>query len=164
LSRPVFYKNWVDWPEANRWDGGFPAVYHQREPFQPDRVLAALNAYLKPYGSGRYFPEMRSYRADVAARMHDWNRALDLTVAQANDAAHPELYEDAARRLADIFAQLANEEHRAALLAAIKSRPDAVKMLAGFLTLDRNDHPLLYLKQYLADQLGFDLSAAPTEG
>ena len=162
LSRPVFYKNWAAWPEADRWDGEFPALFHQREPFQPERVLAALNGYLKPYGSGRYFPEVRNYRADVAARMRDWNRALDLTVAQATDAAHPELYEDAARRLAEIFAQLANEENRAALLSAIKSRPDAVKMLAGFLTIDRDDHPLLYLKQYLADQLGFEIPAAST--
>jgi hypothetical protein len=74
------------------------------------------------------------------------------------------LYDDAARRLAEIFAQLANEETRSPLMAALKSRPAAVKMLAGYLTLDRNDHPLLYLKQYLADQLGFDLSAAPAEG
>jgi hypothetical protein len=30
-------------------------------------------------------------------------------------------------------------------------------MLAGFLAYDRDDHPLLYLKQFLVDQLGLTL-------
>ena len=59
LSRPVFYKNWQSWPQSDRWEGGYPYVFHQREPFQAERVLTALNGYLRPYGQGRYFPELR---------------------------------------------------------------------------------------------------------
>ena len=162
LSRPVFYKQWADWPESDRWEGSFPARYHEREKFESARVLEALNEYLRAYPKGRYFPEIRGYRAEVAARLKDWPRALDLQLAGLEDEPHPDLQPAAAKGLGLIFSQLANDEDRAPLLEEIKKRPGATKALLAFLKIKRHDHPLLYLKKYLAAQIGAELE--PAEG
>ena len=157
LSKPVFQKQWTAWPAVNRWEGGFPELFHQREPFNPKRVLGALNAYLEKYGKGTYFADVRMPRADVAVRMMDWERALDLTTAQLEDEDHSSLHPEAAKVLGQVFAQLAEETQRTRILGAVKSRPRVRRALANYLNIERHDHPLLYLKQYLADQLGVEL-------
>lgn len=154
LSRPVFYKKWADWPEADRWEGAFPPRFHQREKFEAKRVLGALNDYLQPFGKGRYFSELRSYRAAVATRLRDWDRALDLTLAQLSDAAHPELRDEGLRQLANIFARLSDDGDRSSLLTSIKQREAAKKALGAYLENTRPDHPLAYLKKFVADQIG----------
>ncbi len=88
-------------------------------------------------------------------RMHDWGPALDLTLAQLADKSKPDLQPEAALRLANIFADLAQAEYRADLIAAIRSRPQALLRLKAFLEKGPTDrsHPLRYLASYLNDQL-----------
>jgi hypothetical protein len=88
-------------------------------------------------------------------RMHDWGPALDMTLAQLDDKTKRDLQPEAAVRLANIFADLAQAEYRADLIAAIRSRPRAQLRLKAFLEKGPNDrtHPLRYLASYLNDQL-----------
>ena len=135
---------------------------YQREPFDPKRVLGALDNYDREFPQGRYGAEVRNLRAMTLWRMHDWPAALDLTLAQLADATKPELQPEAGVRLANIFAALEDAESRADLLAAIRSRPAAIPLLKKFLdasTADRT-HPLRYLTSYLTDQLNLKAVAS----
>jgi TolA-binding protein len=127
----------------------------QREPFDPKRVLGALDNYDREFPKGRYAAEVRNLRAMTLWRMHDWPAALDLTLAQLAETTKPELQPEAAVRLANIFAALEDAQFRAELLAAIRSRPAAVPLLKKFLEASSADrsHPLRYLTSYLNDQL-----------
>ena len=128
---------------------------HQREAFDPKRVLGALDDYDREFPNGRYAADVRNLRAMTLWRTHDWAQALDLTVAQLDDKSKPDLQPEAALRLANIFAELAQAEFRADLIDAIRTRPAAMAHLKSFLAkapLDR-DHPLRYLVSYLSDQL-----------
>jgi hypothetical protein len=128
---------------------------YQREPFDPKRVLGALDNYDREFPKGRYAAEIRNLRAMTLWRMHDWPAALDLTLAQLADTTKPELQPEAAVRLANIFAALEDAQSRADLLAAIRSRPSAIPLLKKFLEKSTEDrtHPLRYLVSYLNDQL-----------
>ncbi|MEY2565170.1 MAG: hypothetical protein QOH88_3363 [Verrucomicrobiota bacterium] len=128
---------------------------YQREPFDPKRVLAALDEYDREFPNGRYAAENRNLRAMTLWRMHDWSRALELTLVQLNDKAKPDLHWEAAVRLANIFADLSNAEFRADILDAIRSKPAAALRLKSFLAKVSTDrtHPLRYLVSYLNDQL-----------
>jgi hypothetical protein len=88
-------------------------------------------------------------------RMHEWGQALDMTLAQLDDKSKLDLQPEAAVRLANIFADLAQAESRADLLDAIRSRPSAMLRLKEFLAKAPADraHPLRYLVSYLSDQL-----------
>jgi hypothetical protein len=152
-SKPVFYPMWTAWPQADRWEGRLPPLFHQREPFNSKRVLAGLNDYFKPYGSGRYFADLRLCRADVAIRLKDWPRSVELLVAQINDENHPELDRDALKLFAILFAQLTNDEERAPLLREIKKYEQAKSLLTAYLKIEGPDNPLRYLNKYLADQI-----------
>lgn len=128
---------------------------HQREAFDPKRVLGALDEYDREFPHGRYAADVRNLRAMTLWRMHDWPQALDLTLAQLDDKSKPDLQPEAALRLANIFAQLAEAEYRADLLDAIRARPAAMSQLKVFLAKAPEDrsHPLRYLGSYLSDQL-----------
>lgn len=129
----------------------------QQEPFKAERVRASLEAYEREFPNGKYAAEIRSLRAAFAWRTHDWPAALDLTVAQLDDAAHLDLRPEAAARLASIFAQLADAKNRADIIDALRSRRRAILRLRAFLAkagLYRS-HPLRYLGDYLGDRLGF---------
>ena len=71
------------------------------------------------------------------------------------DKSKSDLQPEAALRLANIFAELAQAEYRADLIAAIRARPPALLRLKAFLEKGPNDrgHPLRYLASYLNDQL-----------
>ena len=128
---------------------------HQREAFDPKRVLGALDEYEREFPSGRYAAEVRNLRAMTLWRMHDWAKALDLTLAQLDDKSKPDLQPEAGLRLANIFADLAQAEYRADIVDAIRTRPKAMSQLKVFLAKGPADraHPLRYLGSYLGDQL-----------
>jgi hypothetical protein len=134
----------------------------QRQQFDPKRVLGALDDYDREFPKGRYAAEVRNLRAMTFWRMHEWARALDLTLAQFTDTTKPELIPEAALRLANIFAALEDAESRADLLAAIKARPAAIPLLKKFLDASSSDrtHPLRYLASYLNDQLNLKAVAS----
>jgi TolA-binding protein len=135
---------------------------YQREPFDPKRVLGALDDYDRAFPKGRYAAEVRNLRAMTLWRMHDWAGALDLTLTQFADTTKPELIPEASLRLANIFAALEEAESRADLLAAIKARPAAIPLLKKFLDASGSDrtHPLRYLVSYLNDQLNLKAVAS----
>ncbi|HEX4632073.1 MAG TPA: hypothetical protein VH188_14030 [Chthoniobacterales bacterium] len=135
---------------------------YQREPFDPKRVLGALDNYDREFPKGRYAAEVRNLRAMTLWQMHDWPAALDLTLAQLADTTKPELQPEAGLRLANIFAALADAQFRADLLAAIRSRPAAIPLLKKFLDKSSEDrtHPLRYLVSYLNDQLNLKTIAS----
>ena len=82
-------------------------------------------------------------------------------MAQLNDASKRDLQPEASVRLANIFAELEQAEHRADVLEAVRARPAAVGYLKSFLARASNDreHPLRYLQAYLTDQLNLNAVA-----
>lgn len=157
LSRPFVCQVAVDVPGSAPGEENYDMVQKsfQREAFDPKRVLGALDNYDREFPRGRYAAENRNLRAMTLWRMHDWGRALDMTLAQLDDKTKPDLQPEAAVRLANIFADLAKAEHRADLIAAIRSRPRAQLRLKEFLEKGPTDrsHPLRYLASFLNDQL-----------
>lgn len=126
-----------------------------REKFDPARAAEPLDGYDREFPGGQYAADIRDYRASVARLKGDWSLAIDLTLDQVDDASHPDLQPEAAVRLANLFAELADQEHRADMLATIRSRPRAIERLRQYLTTTwtKRDHPLRYLGAYLSDQL-----------
>jgi TolA-binding protein len=135
---------------------------YQQEAFEPKRVLAPLDEYDREFPHGRYAAENRNLRAMTLWRMHEWGQALDMTIAQLEDGSKPDLQPEAAVRLANIFADLAQAEYRADLIAAIRSRPPAALRLKAFLEKGPKDraHPLRYLVSFLNDQLKLNAVAS----
>jgi TolA-binding protein len=157
LSRPFVCHVAVDVPGSAPEEENYDMVEksYQREAFDSKRVLGALDDYDREFPHGRYAAENRNLRAMTLWRMHDFGPALDMTLAQLNDATKPDLQPEAAVRLASIFADLAQAEYRADLVAAIRTRPAAALRLKEFLAKGATDraHPLRYLASYLNDQL-----------
>jgi hypothetical protein len=136
---------------------------HRVEPFDPKRVMQALDDYDREFPNGRYAADVRDMRAATFWRMGDWGKALDLTLAQIADQVSGDLLGDAETRLANIFAELANVEHRPQVLEAIRARPACLPYLAAYVGAATSDraHPLRYLQRYLSDQLHFKVPAPP---
>jgi TolA-binding protein len=136
---------------------------HRREPFDPKRVIQALDDYDREFPKGRYAADARDMRAATLWRMGQWDKALDLTLAQVTDKVSGDLLSDAETRLANIFAELANVEHRPQVLEAIRRRPACIPYLAAYVGAATNEraHPLRYLQRYLSDQLRFKIPAPP---
>lgn len=160
LSRPrIFYveKKSPGTEDAKTGDTYFETEkrVYRREPFSAKHVLEVLDAYDHEFPNGRYAADIRDYRAYVAWQTRDWGLALDLTFAQLRDDKKPDLQPEASLRMANIFAELADKDHRADLLAAIKARPGVATLLKTYLSaIQKNpDHPLRYLQAYLTDQL-----------
>ena len=164
LSRPYFMMIAVPVADTDPKTGltEMQQKSYQREPFDPKRVLGALDQYDREFPNGRYAAEVRNLRAMTLWRTHDWPATLDLTLAQFSDATKRELVPEAALRLANIFAALEEPESRADLLAAIKARPAAIPLLKKFLEKSGADrtHPLRYLVSYIGDQLNFKAVAS----
>jgi hypothetical protein len=138
---------------------------YRKEPFKPDRVVKMLDDYDHEYPNGRYAADIRDMRAATLWRMGQWDKALEMTMTQITDQSHPDLLGNAETRLANIFAELANVEHRPAVLDAIRTRPASIPYLAlyvGAATTDRS-HPLRYLQRYVSDQLHFKIPPPPSE-
>jgi TolA-binding protein len=139
---------------------------HRSEPFDLNRVMQALDDYDRAFPNGRYAADVRDMRAATLWRTGQWDKALDLTVAQIADGVTGDLLGDAETRLANIFAELANVEHRPQVLDAIRARQDCIPYLAAYVGAATNDraHPLRYLQRYLSDQLHFKIPAPPPTG
>ena len=133
------------------------------EPFNPKRVMQALDDYDREFPNGRYAADVRDMRAATFWRIGQWGKALDLTLAQIADPTKGDLLADAETRLANIFAELANVEHRPQVLDAIRAHPVCIPYLAAYVGAATNDraHPLRYLQSYLSDQLHFKIPAPP---
>jgi len=139
---------------------------HRGEPFDPKRVIQSLDDYDRAFPKGRYAADVRDMRAATLWRMGQWDKALDLTLAQITDKVSGDLLSDAETRLANIFAELANVEHRPQVLEAIRKHPACIPYLAAYVgaATDERAHPLRYLQRYLSDQLHFKIPApSPTE-
>jgi hypothetical protein len=152
-SEQISLPKLVMWPQGARWEGGYELRHTQQEAFDAKRVLGALDAYDREFPKGLYLPDIRNYRAAVAVRQHEWKTAVDLTVAQLSGQDNPGLNAEAAIRLGDIFAQLADERYRADILAAIRGNKKAQEYLEKYLGDDSDTNPLLYLKTWLHEQL-----------
>jgi TolA-binding protein len=101
---------------------------HRVEPFDPKRVMKALDDYDREFPNGRYAADVRDMRAATLWRMGQWDKALDLTLAQIADHVSGDLLGDAETRLANIFAELANVEHRPQVLEAIRGCPACIPL------------------------------------
>jgi TolA-binding protein len=136
---------------------------HRLEPFDPRRVMQALDDYDHEFPNGRYAADVRDMRAATFWRMGQWDKALDLTLAQIANGVTGDLLGDAETRLANIFAELANVEHRPQVIEAIRARPACIPYLAAYVGAATNDdgHPLRYLQRYLSDQFHFKIPAPP---
>jgi len=138
---------------------------YRKEPFDPKHVTQALDDYDREFPNGRYAADVRDMRAAIFWRAGQWDKALGLTFAQISDKTKLDLVGSAETRLANIFAELANVEHRAQLLDAIRARPASIPFLAAYVgaaTTDRT-HPLRYLQRYLSDQLHFRIPEPPAD-
>ena len=134
---------------------------YQVEPFDRKRVMQALDDYDREFPNGRYAADLRDMRAATFWRTGQWDKALDLTLAQITGNVTGDLLDVAETRLANIFAELAKVEHRPQVLDAIRARPNSVPYLAAYVGAATNDrdHPLRYLQRYLSDQLHFKIPA-----
>lgn len=158
--------HWLNTPIHTTYfisDDDTARIEYWLQPFDAPALLAALDAYDQAYPHGHYSAEIRDWRATAAWRLHDWSKALELTIASLDDKSHPDLQPEAALRLANIFADLANENYRSSLIEAIRQNPRAIQLLQKYLmaTYLNADHPLRYLAGYLADQLGFPFPPTP---
>jgi len=158
LARAVYRQSWSHFPTFVTDSGEVRIEEFRQEPLNPKRVFAELDAYDREFPDGRYSSQIRDMRAGVCWRLADWNTALDLTVRQLDDRV-PDLQRDAALRLSNIFAELANPGHSPALMDAIRKNPSAQAWLKAYLIAAPNyrDHPLRFLGGYLQNQLGFTL-------
>jgi len=136
---------------------------YRTEPFDSKRVMQALDDYDRAFPKGRYAADVRDMRAATLWRMGQWGQALDLTLAQMANKVSGDLLGDAETRLANIFAELANVEHRPQVIDAIRAHPACTPYLAAYVGAATNDrsHPLRYLQRYLSDQLHFKIPAPP---
>jgi TolA-binding protein len=164
LSRPYIISVGVPIPGTTSKDALIETRQksYQREPFDPKRVLGALDDYDREFPNGRYAAEVRNLRAMTLWRTHDWPATLDLTLAQFADPTHLDLRPEAGVRLANIFAALEDPQSRTDLLDAIRARPAAIPLLKKFLDASSADrtHPLRYLISYLNDQLNLKATAS----
>jgi len=164
LSRPYILCVGVQAPGSEP-DGVVDIVQkaYYKEPFDPRRVMRTFDEYDREFQNGRYAADVRDMRAATLWRMGQWDKALDLTLAQIADRNPGDLLGDAETRLANIFAELANVEHRPQLLEAIRKRPGCVPYLAAYVGAATNDmaHPLRYMQRYLSDQLHFKIPVRP---
>jgi hypothetical protein len=156
----------VDIPAAPTDPHGYTEVVqkvYRVEPFDPKRVMQALDDYDREFSNGRYAADVRDMRAATFWRMGQWGKALDLTLAQIADKVTGDLLGNAETRLANIFAELANVEHRPQMLDAIHACPACIPYLAAYVGAATNDreHPLRYLQRYLSDQLHFKIPTQP---
>jgi hypothetical protein len=139
---------------------------HRVEPFDPKRVMQALDNYDREFPNGRYAADVRDMRAATLWRIGEWDKALDLTLAQITDRVSGDLLGDAETRLANIFAELANVEHRPQVLEAIRNHPACIPYLAAYVGAATKDpaHPLRYLQRYVSDQLHFKIPVPSPAG
>jgi len=167
VSRPYIYCVGVPIPgsEPSEEMSDIVKKSYEREPFKPERVMAALDEYDKKYPKGRYRADVQNLRAATFWRMGEWEKSLGLTMPEVLDPGKGDIQSEACTRLANIFAKLADAEQRSYVMAAIMAHPASAEYLQAYLgaaTKDRG-HPLRYLQKYLCDQFHLKLPEADTE-
>jgi outer membrane protein assembly factor BamD (BamD/ComL family) len=163
LSCPYIFCVDVE-PSKNEFDRGDSVQKsYSVQSFDSKRVMQALDDYDREFPKGRYADDIRDMRAATFWRMGQFDKALDLTLAQLADKTKGDLIANAETRLANIFAELANVERRPQLLEIIRARPASIPYLALYVAAATNDrsHPLRYLQRYLSDQLHFKIPEPP---
>ena len=147
----VYYKREA-WPVAKCWEGGEMPVEVDRLKFDAKVWKAELDRYDKEFPKGAYADDVLGYRADLAVRMKDWKRALQITISQMEGKEH--LHPGAENRLREIFSHLAIDEERADLLSAIRTVGGARGSLLAEVkaAADQPGHPLLILSDWLEEQ------------
>ena len=143
----------ASWPAAPRWDGGSDAVTTEQIPFDAKRLKDSLDQSDKEFPRGRYWKEIRDFRATLAVRLRDWKATVARTVDQLDDAAKPSLQEDADQRLTEIFNALSDETARPELLAAIKANRRARERLVEFIDGGGGDAMFAYLTEWLRERV-----------
>lgn len=125
------------------------------EPFRPAPLLKAIASYEKEFPRARYAAELRNFRGIIAWRTGDYAAALDLTLAQLDDMEHKDMRREAAVRLANLFADLADHRYRETILSALRTRPQAVEWLRAYMAIAPGyaDHPLRCLGSYIEERL-----------
>jgi TolA-binding protein len=163
LSSPVIVCVGVPAPGTQPSDDVVDIVKkpYRQEKFKPERVMKALDDYDLDFPNGRYAAEVLNLRAATLWRMQQWDKALDLTLRQLARKTKRDLQGEAGIRLANIFAELANMEHRSVIVASIHARPAAIPYLQAYLAAATKDrgHPLRYLQRYVSDQLHIKIPA-----
>jgi len=152
-TEAVHLRKLLTWPQAARWEGGYFSTVTAQEPFDANRVRAALEAYDKAFPKGRYAADIRSYRAGVALRVRDWKTALEMSVQQLTDEDREDLQAAGTERVGEIFHQLTDERSRADVLAVIKTHPMGRELLTQYLAFESTAHPLRYMGAWLRTQL-----------
>lgn len=134
---------------------------YRREPFQAERVMKGLDDYDHAYPNGRYAADVQNLRAATFWRMGEWDKALRITMAEVLDTTKGDIQNEASVRLASIFAELGNAQHRSQIMAAVTANPASAEYLQAYVgAASRNrNHPLRYLQKFLADRFQFKLPA-----
>ncbi len=134
-------------------------VPYFQEPFDAKKVSDALDEYDRAYPNGRYATDVQNMRGATQWRSGQWESALKETVAQIKDQSHPELQNEAGIRLANIFAEVANPEHRPGVLTAIQANSVALPYLQAYAAAayGDQDHPLRYLQAFVADRFHIEI-------
>ena len=131
-SRPHPLTKFAVWPRSSHFQSGMVVYAHRQQPFEPQKIGAALNAYDREFPGGRYAEDIRNLRALLAWRTQDWPLAISLTplqtLANTNDAV---LSHDAARRMKDIFCDgLTDETERRKLSDGDQGEPKIDRTIA----------------------------------
>ena len=151
-SRPHPLTKYVVWPDSGHFESGDIIFTHRQQPFEPQKIGAALNAYDREFPHGRYAADIRNLRGLLAWRTQDWALAVNLTVQSLGDEQDAVLQTEAARRLNNLFADgLTDDTERQRCLAAIKASPVAVERLRQL--LPKSTYPLRMLQSWLLAQL-----------
>ena len=151
--KPRVFDRGASWPAAPRWEGGSDAVTTEQIPFDAKRLKDALDQSDREFPRGRYWKEIRDFRAAFAVRLRDWKATVARTVDQLDDAAKPSLRDDADKRLTEIFNALSDETARPELLAAIRANRRAVERLAEFINGGGGDRMFACMGVWLREQL-----------
>ncbi|MFT5464951.1 MAG: tetratricopeptide (TPR) repeat protein [Verrucomicrobiales bacterium] len=122
------------WPESPTWNGY--KRFRSREDLTPEdlkRVTSALDRYQTEFPNGRYAPDIRMLRGEVAIDSKDWDVAVKLLTETLDDTDNPDLRFEASLSLAEVFVRLHDDEFRSEILKAIRDHPPAQARLKDFM-------------------------------
>jgi hypothetical protein len=149
---PYVYWKEAEWPEGSTWEGEEKRVEIPRLKFDAAVWKAALDRYDREFPKGAYADDVLGYRADLAVRLKDWKRALQITLNQRSGKDH--LQPNAQNRLRLIFFHFNNDDDRASLLAAVRATDGARGVLQESLAGgdDWTAHVLVWFSEWLTEQ------------
>ena len=157
--RPLLYSAAVEFPE-NPFVGAryIRKEYPNQLSWDSVPVERAIAGYLAEFPTPRYQGEVTAMKAALAFRGKNWDTCLAHTLDILDHPEWADLHPDAHRRLANVFAQLAESNERADVLASIKRTPASHPLLARY--LDETDKrnwrmpPLSFVSEWVRDSVG----------